>query len=146
MRFWKCKFQSCFTDWYLQILILMIMSSDECHKTLLMISQHWFRWWLGAVRQQAITWASVDQDLQCHMASLGPNELNLGSKRMTRSQHHFVGLVQEKRNLSALTMELCLSFTNPSIWGVHGHLAWLSLPILEQENLVGLWLNSTSSV
>ena len=30
---------------------------------------------LGAVRQQAITWTSVDQDLQRHMASLGPNEL-----------------------------------------------------------------------
>ena len=26
-------------------------------------------------RQQAITWTSVDQDLQRHMASLGPNEL-----------------------------------------------------------------------
>ena len=31
---------------------------------------------LGAVRQQAITWTSVDQDLQGHMASLGPNELS----------------------------------------------------------------------
>ena len=29
----------------------------------------------SAVRQQAITWTSVDQDLQCHMVSLGPNEL-----------------------------------------------------------------------
>ena len=26
-----------------------------------MISQHWFRWWLGAGRQQAITWANVDR-------------------------------------------------------------------------------------
>ena len=48
------------------------MSRDECHRTLLMMSQHLFRWWLGAVRQQAITWTSVDQDLQRHMASLGP--------------------------------------------------------------------------
>ena len=40
-----------------------------------MISQHWFRWWLGAVRQQAITWASVDADLCRQMASLGLNEL-----------------------------------------------------------------------
>ena len=37
-----------------------------------MISQHWFRWWLGAVRQQAITWAAnVDPDLYHHMALLG---------------------------------------------------------------------------
>ena len=32
---------------------------------------------LGAVRQQAITWANVDPDLCCHMASLGHNELDL---------------------------------------------------------------------
>ena len=41
-----------------------------------MISQHWFRLWLGAVRQQAITWAHVDPDLCRQMASLGLNELN----------------------------------------------------------------------
>ena len=41
-----------------------------------MISQHWFRWWLGANRQQAITWANVDPDLCRQMASLGLNELN----------------------------------------------------------------------
>ena len=54
---------------------LMIMPSDECHRTLLMISQHWFRWWLGAVRQQTITWANVDS-VSCRlMVSLGHNEL-----------------------------------------------------------------------
>ena len=41
----------------------------------MMISQHWFSSWLGAVRQQAITWANVDPDLWHHMASLGHNEL-----------------------------------------------------------------------
>ena len=35
---------------------------------------------IGAIRQQAITWANVDPDLCCHMASLGPN----GLKRETR--------------------------------------------------------------
>ena len=40
-----------------------------------MISQHWFRKWLGAVRQQAITWANVDPDLCRHMVSLDHNEL-----------------------------------------------------------------------
>ena len=52
-----------------------MMSSYECHRTLLMISQHWFRKWLGAVRQQATTWANVDPDLCHHMASLGHNGL-----------------------------------------------------------------------
>ena len=27
-----------------------------------MESQHWFREWLDAIRQQAITWANVDSD------------------------------------------------------------------------------------
>ena len=33
-----------------------------------MISQHWLRQWLGAVRQQAITWASLDLVPCRHMA------------------------------------------------------------------------------
>ena len=49
----------------------------ECHWTSLMISQHWFRECLDAVRQQAITWANVDPDHCRHMVSLGHNELNI---------------------------------------------------------------------
>ena len=37
------------------------------------LGQHWFRSWLGAVRQQAITWTNVNTDLYRHMASLGHN-------------------------------------------------------------------------
>ena len=47
----------------------------ECHRTLLMVNQHWFRQWLGAVRQQAITRANVDQDPCRHLTSLDHNEL-----------------------------------------------------------------------
>ena len=36
----------------------------------LMCSQHWIRQGIGAVRQQAITWANVDPDLWHHMSSL----------------------------------------------------------------------------
>ena len=43
--------------------------------TSLVISQQWFRQWLGAVKQQAITWANVYPDLWRHMASLGHNGL-----------------------------------------------------------------------
>ena len=35
----------------------------------------WFRQWLGAIRQQAISWANLDSDLYRHMASIGYNEL-----------------------------------------------------------------------
>ena len=31
--------------------------SDECHRTLLILNQHWLRKWL--IRRQAITWANV---------------------------------------------------------------------------------------
>ena len=50
--------------------------SGECHSTPLMISQHWFRWWLGAIKQQSVTWANVDLGLCHHMPSLGHNESN----------------------------------------------------------------------
>ena len=46
------------------------LPSDECHWTLLMISQPWFRWWLGAVRQLSQGWPRLCR----HMVSLGHNE------------------------------------------------------------------------
>ena len=55
--------------------LLMKLFSGECHRIPLMISQHWFRWWLGAIRHQAITWANVDPVLYHHMASFGHSEL-----------------------------------------------------------------------
>ena len=58
------------------------LPSDECNWILLMISQYWFRKWLGAVRQQAITWANVDPDLYRHMAWLGHHELDKGLRRL----------------------------------------------------------------
>ena len=33
---------------------LLGLRTDELHWTLLMISQHWFRWWRGAFRNQAL--------------------------------------------------------------------------------------------
>ena len=51
------------------------LPSDEHHGTLMMINQHRFREWLGAVRHQAITWTNVDLDPCRHVASQGHNEL-----------------------------------------------------------------------
>ena len=61
--------------WLVSSHCLRIMPWDACHGTSPMISQHWFRQWLGAVRQQAITWANVDLVPCRHMASSGHNEL-----------------------------------------------------------------------
>ena len=82
MDFDKKKFLGCQTDQYLVMsgspdrFIGRIWQLGDClAAALLMISQHWCRWWLGAVRQQAITWANVDPVLCRHMASIGHNEL-----------------------------------------------------------------------
>ena len=56
--------------------LLVTLLTGKCHRTPLMTSQHWFGYWLGAVRQQSITWANIDTDLCHHMASLSHNELN----------------------------------------------------------------------
>ena len=47
-------------------------------------SQHWFSWWLIAVKQQTITWANVDLDLSRHMVSLGHSESN-GTSLVTQA-------------------------------------------------------------
>ena len=52
---------------------------DECHRTSLLRSQNWFRWWLGVFRQQAIIWANVEQDLCRYTVSLCHNGLKDGS-------------------------------------------------------------------
>ena len=49
------------SSWALPVKLL----SDENHRTpLMLISHHWFSWWLDAVWQQAINWANVDSDSQ----------------------------------------------------------------------------------
>ena len=50
--------------------------SSGGHKTSPISSYHWFRSWIGAVRQQAITWANVDPDLCHHMATLDHKKLS----------------------------------------------------------------------
>ena len=40
-------------------ILIYCLPSGEFHCSLLMIGQHWFRWWLGVVRQQAVIWSYV---------------------------------------------------------------------------------------
>ena len=54
-------FRTCnFNPWLFEFSILVLLPPGEWCRTLLMISQHCVRWWLGAIRQQAITWSNVD--------------------------------------------------------------------------------------
>ena len=62
-----------------------------------MISQHSFRWWLGAVRQQAITWTNVDPDLCTHMASPGHNKLTYSEVQRSPLMANRATLVQVTR-------------------------------------------------
>ena len=64
----KC-FSSLFY-WLMAVVSLVKLPSSEYHWTLVVISKHWFRSWLGAIRQQAITWTNIDPDLCHHMVSL----------------------------------------------------------------------------
>ena len=59
-----CDFQCENFQTYFSYAFPLNMPSCECHKTSLM-SQYWFRWWLKAIRQKAITWINVDKALWC---------------------------------------------------------------------------------
>ena len=74
------------------IFILIMQRSSlvtrcECQRTSPMRSQHWFRLWLGAVRQQAITWANIDLYLHCNMATLGQNWVSILTKTGKESRY-----------------------------------------------------------
>ena len=45
--------------WWVSADHLITMPSDECHRTLLVISQHLFRYWLGADRLSAISCVNI---------------------------------------------------------------------------------------
>ena len=76
----NCYFQTHdIVSWAFAVLI----SICKWWRTQLMISQHWFWWWLGAFKQQAITGTTVDQVLWSPIVSLGQNELT--TKQLTES-------------------------------------------------------------
>ena len=80
-------------------------TEDKYHWILLKISQHCFMKWLGAIRQQAITWTDVHPDSCCHMLSPGHNEL---------SDSHQGLLAATKQLLEHFFLSVCLS-VRPSV-------------------------------
>ena len=66
---------------------LVKLPSDECHWIFQTINQYWFRWWLGAVKQQVSAWANVDPDLCRHTASLGYNDLTHSGSAHENTYH-----------------------------------------------------------
>ena len=74
----------------------------QCHKTFVMIIQHWFGWLLGADRHQTITWDNVGPNLcrhiyiyiyiYCHLATKGIQVrwVKKNSNMLSFSQKNFV--------------------------------------------------------
>ena len=103
------------------VVSLVILPSGDCHGTSLVISHHCFMWWLGVVRQQAITWANVDKPLCRHVTSLGHNELIVrdnvsGTVTPFHSQSDMVlGEVwQNSRQIGPKTYNFVLNYLVPS--------------------------------
>ena len=63
---------------------------DVFFMVFLIASHYWFRWWLGAIRQQAITWANVDNDDWQIILSLRDNELRLNHALHLKCQFVFI--------------------------------------------------------
>ena len=64
-----------------------------------MISQYW----LDAIKQQGITWTSVDQDHRHHMTSLGHNELN-NLESFSSKLFFYLKSIQKAANISYETV------------------------------------------
>ena len=79
-----------------------------------MKSQHWFREWLGAVRQQAITRVNVDPDLCRHMVSLGHNDL-IFSQNTFEFMSCNISLIFDQRRHSCNIM----SVSTPLLWNLY---------------------------
>ena len=91
----------------------------EYYWTSLMTSQHWFRQWLGAVRQQAFTWTDVDLHPCRHMASLSHNELKCKVVSHDRNklqwnliQNIMSMMTSSNGNIFRVTGSLCREFTS----------------------------------
>ena len=103
---------------------ILVKFSGECHRTPVMINQHRFRYWLGAVRQQAITWTTVDPDLCHHKASLGHNELTSHNWSLTSQVILFMGyLPGTYTSLLTITLQYKNQYHFNSCHCLHDH--WL---------------------
>ena len=95
--------------------------SCQCHGSSPITSQRWFMWRLGTVRQQAITWSTVDPDL-CHDVTL------LGGWSMCHSHVHS-----------------CPSFLFSDEWWVYSRFFKIVSTIIRMEalstfcNIIAIW-------
>ena len=90
--------------------------SCEPHGASLMRSQHWYRYWLVAVRQQAIIWTNADPDLW-HLASLCHNELNIHPCEKCYGTIFF-GISYLSFIFCSLSLFLYVTYVRWSIWNM----------------------------
>ena len=113
-----------------------------------MRSQHWLRWYLGAVRQQVIAWANLCIDLCHHMTLLGNSELMAA---LRKTQTHFISretvvfLRQASSNLKMIYPLWRFTLTH---WGLVTDFASVDLAIIELSNnlfLFGCAITATNA-
>ena len=93
-----------------KIMISVCRLMRECHRWWhLMISQHWFWWWLGAIRQQTSHNLSQCWPRLCHyMASLGYNNLT--------PWYMYLKIGNIKTTIIFLTVVLRWTTDDPDTW------------------------------
>ena len=102
-------------------------------------SQTWFRLWLGAVRHQAITWASVDQVICQHVESLEGKELILWESTLARGFQILTLMFQN----NLLFWKLCcqiFSCDQAALWMVQS--VCLSVRLSVRPSVTPFWLCS----
>ena len=108
------------------------------------VSQHCFRQWPGAIRQQAITWAKVDPDLCCHMALLGHNDLTLDMLQFVRKYGNAFAFYFVFQNWCSA------GSWNPSFWKTRTALSYFVKTMADAESpgyqQPWYWLHSVHNV
>ena len=149
MEFCMNNFQAYFSDWWWRY---HLWNCPNMNVTGL----HWWSvnigsQWLGAVRQQAITWASVDLDPCRHITSLGHIELNVEQCVVIHNVIHITFAAQKDTFASSFILSefkpisfLVLQFSR--YWPKYGEFLWcysfsFAYPVLDDDpaNVPVLW-------
>ena len=138
----KCNFH--ITDYRLYSwALLVLLFSGEYHRAPFLISQHWFRKWLGTFRQQPITWANVDPDLtRPHWVN---DELDCSSTKpgvfgtnrfLLNACDYKTFMVKSKSSSLNLPLENATSMASPRTINTDSHAGFVSI-VLAASSVLG---------
>ena len=129
MKFWISNFQANLSifgwDFSFEITFRW-MSLDLTND-----SQHWFRQWLGAVSQQAITWANVSSVLCHHYGVIMPQWVNSWQKIL----HAFILILKPKKILKRIDQLLLMMSIIPMMLNHGMYKYWHCFPFESQHGI-----------